>query len=305
MASPRLDNRTDFIVFPHVLMDRDGEKLVTMVKATFESPSVQGGALELAPRKRRRGLRTKDFPWDEKKPTPTAYPADVCIRKPATDVVFVTRAHAPGDLAVPCFDAYAQVGLLRKAITVHGLRVWEVGGNGLPPGRPIAEIEVRYDYAWGGFDASDPKKPVEEARNPEGMGCVRDPGALSDRPAPHIEDPAAPIRSWRTRPPPAGLGPIGRHWQPRRAYAGTYDATWKEKHAPLLPADFDDRYQPVRVAGPSRRSSAARGRGGQAPEPGARRRPDALRLAARGRGDRVSSRRMPSRRPFARTSTRW
>jgi hypothetical protein len=242
MASPRLDNRTDFIVFPHVLMDRDGEKLVTMVKATFESASLQGGELELAPRKRRRGLRLKDFPWDDKKPTPIAYPADVCIRKAATDVVFVTRAHAPGGVAVPRFDAYAQVGELRKAITVHGLRVWEVGGNGLPPGRPIAEIEVRYDYAWGGFDASDPKKPVEEARNPEGMGCVRDPGALSDRPAPHIEDPAAPIRSWRTRPPPAGLGPIGRHWQPRRAYAGTYDAAWKEKHAPLLPADFDDRH---------------------------------------------------------------
>jgi len=242
MARPHLDNRTDFIVFPHVLMDRDGEKLVTMVKATFECPSLQGGALALAPRKRRRGLRLKDFPWDDKKPTPTAYPADVCIRKPATDVVFVTRAHAPGGAPVPSFDAYAQVGELRKAITVHGLRVWEVGGNALPPGRPIAELEVRYDYAWGGFDDSDPKKPVEEVRNPEGMGYVRDPGVLSDRPAPQIEDPAAPIRSWRTRPPPAGLGPIGRHWQPRREYAGTYGATWKERRAPLLPADFDDRY---------------------------------------------------------------
>jgi hypothetical protein len=35
MAPPRLDNRTDFIAFPHVLVDRDGEKRVTMVKATF------------------------------------------------------------------------------------------------------------------------------------------------------------------------------------------------------------------------------------------------------------------------------
>jgi hypothetical protein len=242
MASPRLDNRTDFAVFPHVLMDRDGEKLVAMVKATFECSSPQGGELSLVPRARRRGLRLKDFPWSEKEPTPIAYPADLCIRKPATDVIFVTRAHAPGGVAVPTFDAYAQVGPLRKAIAIHGLRVWEVDGNGLPPARPIAELEVRYDYAWGGFDDSDPKKPVEEARNPQGRGCVRDPASLTDKPAPNIEDPAAPIRSSKTRPPPAGLGPIGRHWQPRRAYAGTYDKKWKEKRLPLLPADFDDRF---------------------------------------------------------------
>jgi hypothetical protein len=242
MASPRLDNRTDFAVFPHILMDRDGEKLVTMVKATFECASPQGGELELPPRKRRRGLRLKDFPWDETKPTPIAFPTDLCIRKPATDVIFVTRAHAPGGVAVPTFEAYAQVGSLRKAIAIHGLRVWEADGNGLPPARPVAEIEVRYDYAWGGFDDSDPEKPVEEARNPMGMGCVRNPGVLTDKPAPQIEDPAAPIRTGKTRPPPAGLGPIGRHWQPRRAYAGTYDTRWKEKRAPLLPADFDDRF---------------------------------------------------------------
>jgi hypothetical protein len=242
MARPRLDNRTDFVVFPHILVDRDGDKLVTMVKATFECASLQGGELELAPRKRRRGLRMKDFPWSDKEPTPIAYPADVCIRKAATDVVFVARAHAPGGIPVPTFDAYAQVASLRKAIKIFGLRVWEVDGNGLPPARPIAELEVRYDYAWGGFDDSDPKKLVEEARNPQGMGCVRDSSVLSDKPAPQIEDPAAPIRTWKTRPPPAGLGPIGRHWQPRRGFAGTFDAAWKEKRSPLLPADFDDRY---------------------------------------------------------------
>jgi hypothetical protein len=242
MPSPRLDNRTDFVVFPHILMDRDGERLVTMVKATFECASPQGGALELVPRKRRRGLRLKDFPWGKPAETTTAYPADVCIRKPATDVVFVAKAYAPRGVAVPAFDAYAQVGPLRKPLKIHGLRVWEANGEGLPTARPISEIEIRYEYAWGGFDDSDPKKLVEEARNPMGMGCVRDPRALTDQPAPQIEDPGAPIKSWRTRPPPAGLGPLGRHWQPRRGYAGTYDARWKEKRAPLLPDDFDDRF---------------------------------------------------------------
>jgi hypothetical protein len=242
MASPRLDNRTDFIVFPHVLADKDGEKLVAMVKATFECASPQGGDVEIAPKKRRRGLRLKDFPWGEPEKSSIAYPADVCVRKPATDVIFVAKAHAPGGKPVATFDAYAAVGTLRKAIQIHGLRVWEEGGAGISPPRPIADIEVRYDWAWGGFDGSDEKKPVEEARNPVGMGCVRDPATLTHQRAPQIDDPAAPLRSWRTRPPPAGLGPIGRHWEPRRRFAGTYDAQWKENRAPLLPADFDDRF---------------------------------------------------------------
>jgi hypothetical protein len=242
MAKPRVDNRTDFVVFPQVLYDRDGEQLVTMVKATFESPSTAGGKLELAPRKRRRGVRTKDFPWGEPEETTIAYPADVCVRKPATDVVFVAKGHAPGGVPVPTFDVYAQVGHLRKAIQIHGLRVWQADGSGLSPPRPIAELEIRYEHAWGGFDDSDSKKIVEEARNPKGKGCVSNPASLTDKEAPHIEDPAAPIRTWRTRPPPAGLGPIGRHWEPRRRYAGTYDDAWKDTRAPLLPDDFDDRY---------------------------------------------------------------
>ncbi|MGH7297468.1 MAG: DUF2169 family type VI secretion system accessory protein [Polyangiaceae bacterium] len=242
MPKPRVDNRTDFVVFPQVLVDRDGEKLVAMVKATFESESPGGGTLELAPRKRRRGIRTRDFPWGEPEKTTIAYPADICVRKPGTDVVFVAKAHAPDGVPVPMFDAYAQVGSLRKAIQVHGLRVWQADGSGLSAARPLAELEIRYEHAWGGFDDKDPKKVVEEARNPMGKGCVGNPASLTDKEAPQIEDPGAPIKSWRTRPPPAGMGPIGRHWEPRRGHVGTYDAAWKELKAPLLPDDFDDRY---------------------------------------------------------------
>jgi hypothetical protein len=242
MPSPRLDNRTDFAVFPQVLADKGGEKLVTMVKATFECTSWQGGEVEPAPKKRRRGLRLKDFPWGEPDKSSIAYPCDICVRKPGTDVILVAKAHTPGGKPVPTFDAYAQVGTLRKAVQIHGLRVWEKGGAGISPPRPIAELEVRYDWAWGGFDGSDEAKPVEEARNPVGMGMVRDPSTLTDQRAPQIDDPAAPLKNWRTRPPPAGLGPIGRHWEPRRRYAGTYDAKWKETRAPLLPDDFDYRF---------------------------------------------------------------
>jgi len=56
-----------------------------------------------------------------------------------------------------------------------------------------------------------------------------------------IEDPLTPLQSVRTRPPPAGLGAIGRHWEPRRRHLGTYYAAWLEQRAPLLPLDHDDR----------------------------------------------------------------
>ena len=36
---------------------------------------------------------------------------------------------------------------------------------------------------------------------------------------------------------------IGRHWEPRRGYLGTYDEAWTELRAPLTPADQDPRFE--------------------------------------------------------------
>jgi hypothetical protein len=38
------------------------------------------------------------------------------------------------------------------------------------------------------------------------------------------------------------LGPIGRHWEPRFRFAGTYDQHWLDEECPFLPADFDEQY---------------------------------------------------------------
>ncbi len=242
MDQPPVDNTTEFAVHPQLLLDKDGEKLAAIVKATFEVPAPSGGVAELAPEARQRKVRLADVPWDDKKPASVAYPADLCLRKPGTDVVVVAIAYAPGGRPAPAFDTFAQVGPLRKAVRVYGLRVWEVGGAGISPPRPIAQLEMKYDYAWGGTDASDPKKLVEEARNPIGMGLARDPAALTDQPAPHFEDPAFPIVDRRTAPPPACMGPIGRSWEPRRRFTGTYDMRWLEFRSPLAPEDQDDRF---------------------------------------------------------------
>ncbi|HZO13841.1 MAG TPA: DUF2169 domain-containing protein [Polyangiaceae bacterium] len=239
---PSVDNRTDFVVHPQLLLDRDGEKLAAIVKASFElAPG--DDTLELAPLLRARGVRLADIPWGKPDESSIAYPADVCLRKPGTDVIVVACAHAPGGRPVPAFDVRVEVGSLAKSLRVHGLRVWREGGGGLTKARPATEVELRYENAWGGYDDSDPAKIVEEPRNPIGRGKVRDASSLVDQPAPQIEDAAHPITSSRYDGPPGGVGAIGRHWEPRRKYAGTYDAGWLETRCPLPPDDLDDRFQ--------------------------------------------------------------
>src|SRR4051812_45981696 len=240
MDPPRVDNETEFIAEPRLLMAKDGERLVMIVKATFERP-LGATALDLAPPEGQRGIRSADVPWGDPKKSSIKYPSDLCTAKPGTDVIVVAAAHAPGGKAVPSFDAGVRVGPLEKTIRVFGLRVWSANGSSLSAPRPTTGAEVRYDFAWGGFDGTDLMNPVEEARNPVGMGIARDPATLPQNPGPVTEDPANLIASVRTRPPPAGLGAIGRHWQPRRSLLGTYDAAWLEQRAPLLPLDHDDR----------------------------------------------------------------
>jgi hypothetical protein len=240
MTVPPIDNPTDLVAHPQILVDKDGERLITMVKGTFVREA--DGTLELAPKKRQRKLRFADVPWGKPEKSSVLYPADVCLRKPGTDVIVVAKAYAPGGKAVPSFDVAVKVGPLQKLVKVFGLRVWQAGGNGLSQPRPVAEIEMRYDYAWGGLDDADPAAIEEEPRNPVGMGVTRDPSSLTHQPAPSLEDPAQPILTAKTRPPPAGICAIGRSWEPRRRYAGTHDKRWLEERAPLPPLDQDDRF---------------------------------------------------------------
>jgi len=88
---------------------------------------------------------------------------------------------------------------------------------------PFESLPLRYEYAFGGTTASG-----QEAHNPVGRGFLRQREEGTGK---------AP-----TLPPPCGFGPVARHWQPRRDWAGTYDAAWVERRAPLWPRDFDERF---------------------------------------------------------------
>lgn len=246
MTLPRVENETDFVAQHHLLVDKDGEKLCMIVKATLEHeagpPRGPDGTFSVAPKVRRRAIRAADVPWGKPEVASIRYPSDLCVRKPGTDVIVVARAFAPLGEAVPRFDCGVRVGGVSKVVRVTGPRVWAAGGDSITEPRPIGELDVRYDYAFGGFDDSDPENPpIEDARNPVGRGIARNAASLDAAAAPQLEDPLDPVRSASSRPKPAALGAVGRHFEPRRSRWGTYDAKWLENRAPLPPPDFDDR----------------------------------------------------------------
>src|SRR6478736_438969 len=169
MDLPPLDNQTEFTVHPQLALGKEGEMLLCMVKATFElSPGASEP--ELAPEERARPLRFADVPWGEPEKSSLLFPSDLCVKKPGTDVVVAAVARAPGGQPTPSFDAFVRVGHLSKALRLFGMRLWQADGSGLSSPRPVTEVEVRYDNAWGGSDDSDPANFVEESRNPVGLG---------------------------------------------------------------------------------------------------------------------------------------
>jgi hypothetical protein len=192
-------------------------------------------------------VNVADVPWDEDAPEKSSVKlaADLCLVKPATDVLVTGSAIAPAGARVKQLDVVLRVGGLQKMVRVYGPRIWRQGvvGLTLSPPEPFEWVELRWENAWGGRDDSDPKKPLEEPRNPAGRGLARDPSKLLHQLAPSIEDPAHPLDG--RSPAPGGVGPIGRHFMPRRRYAGTYDEAWKKSRMPLPPHDYDPRFEQV------------------------------------------------------------
>lgn len=145
---------------------------------------------------------------------------------------------------------------------------------------PATQVRLGWDKAFGGCclipNTDDKQQPplLNEVcfSNPLGVGWMDERWStiakkaglpMPERiPAPQIESPDhALVAPFIIRNPdgdldakvmaavaegyghkPAGFGVVGRSWAPRLALAGTYDAAWKRKDPPGLPADFDFAY---------------------------------------------------------------
>jgi len=248
MVPPEFNTRTQATVqlLPHLGMD-GAPCLVVVVKQRFAV--ARSGAVSRQPGAE---IRLVDEPWDpDAEQSSAKLPSDLCLRKPGTDVVVSGSAIPPRRKPMKEMDVTVRVGPVSKRLKVFGTRVWCQGvvGMTLSDPQPFQELPLRWEYAYGGMDTSDPKKVAHEPRNPFGRGVAADPSTLEHQPGPQIEDPDDLISSARSRPAPAGVGTIGSQFQPRLGYAGTYDDRWQKERMPLPPLDFDERHNQVATPG--------------------------------------------------------
>ncbi len=130
--------------------------------------------------------------------------------------------------------------------------IWYKGFTGLAKTgpRPFERMPIIWERAFGGTEADTATGALAvEARNPIGRGFATAASLLVDKPLPNVEDILHPIRGWKDRPPPAGLGAIAPDWSPRRERGGTYDEVWKRTRVPLWPQDYDPRFHQSAPAG--------------------------------------------------------
>ncbi len=238
----QIENKTGFVPGLFVFPDPDGvDTAYFALKATFE---VRLGAVRLAGQQA--PLVLADEHWGEPGASSIKRASEAHPCKPGTDVVVLGSAYAPRGRRAPSFDMSVGVGRVAKTLRIFGDRVWEKGLVRLSPSapEPVEKVPLVYERAYGGAHAPEGASALFEPRNPVGVGFAgkRARRELEGQPLPNIEDPADLLETPGDHPCPAGVGFVAPSWQPRLAYAGTYDEAWQKKRAPYLPQDFDPRY---------------------------------------------------------------
>jgi hypothetical protein len=178
----------------------------------------------------------------------TLYENDFAPRKPRCDVLLNGSAYAPGGKPAERVQVGLQVGALTKSFNVVGNRVYKAGALYMTTTNPepFTVMPISYDNAFGGVDRSneDPARHRWYLLNHAGVGFHVDTSAkaLNDKPLPNTEEVGHPVSKPNGNYKPMAFGPVGRSWQPRIRWAGTYDKKWLDAKCPLLPDDFDERY---------------------------------------------------------------
>lgn len=238
---PQVDNLTPFHAVDLLSMDRHGHKLlVVCVAGRFTLPR-GGKPLDGEPPRAEVQLPPvlEDEYFDDPETSSLKYEGQTAYMRPGTDIVMQGQARSTRGRSTTALKVELRVGRCHKTVLVIGDRVWQRRLGSVTPSEPapFTSMPLRYERAFGGRTAK-----TWEARNPVGCGLYEDAAAADGRPLPNLEDPKQRIQSLRDRPPPAGFGPIARHWKPRVDHAGTYDDEWVETRAPLWPRDFDERF---------------------------------------------------------------
>lgn len=231
----KVENRTPFAAAWLVVLDKNAaEHLVAIVKATYSIS--EDSRLTIAPKPD--PIRPAEEFHGEPGLSSIRYEAEFGPAKIATDAVLIGSAVAPTpDTRV--MEVSFRVGPVHQRAKVFGERSWQalLWWYRASSPKPFDRIPLTHENAFGGKDTSpkDNKHHGQESRNPVGRGFFAKNSQLkrSGMFLPNIESQNGVL---------PGFGFIGRDWQPRLSYAGTYDDTWKNERMPLLPEDFDERY---------------------------------------------------------------
>lgn len=221
------------------------ELLVVVVKGTFTIPRA-GVEAELAPEQADL-VMADEFSGEPGLGAPT-YESDFAPNKPRCDILLNGSAYAPGGHPAEQVDVGLRVGEMMKTFSVVGNRTWHRSILGVTASHPepFVKMPISYDNAFGGVDKSfeDESKHAACIENPAGRGFHVNLAseAIEGKPLPNTEELGKPVKNPKGSYHPKAFGPIGRGWQPRPKFAGTYDRDWIDNVFPFLPKDFDDRY---------------------------------------------------------------
>ena len=239
-----VENHTPFLGAQIVVLDKEGaEQLILALKATYDL--ADGRGLEIA--KDQQPLRLVDQFQGEPGISSIRYAAELGPPNLTTDIALVGSAVATRP-DVTSIDVGLRVASITKWARVFGDRQWKKGllGFTLSSPLPIERVPLTYENAFGGQDksAKSQKHHAREPRNPVGRGFKAKKSSLdfAGKPAPNIEDPQKLLHHPGDAVEPQGFGFIGRDWEPRVQYCGTYDEKWLAERIPLLPLDFNDRF---------------------------------------------------------------
>ncbi len=240
----QVQNDTPFVPGIFMFPDARGvDTLYLVLKATFEL-----GRDTATVAQKQQPLVMADEYWGQPGQSSLKYASEAHLLKPGTDVVLVGEAFAPKGRPVPSSLVSVKVGALRKVVQVFGERQWKGGVTSPSPSspEPFLRMPLVYERAYGGVHAPQAErgKVLFEPRNPVGRGFrgKRSASEMVGQPLPNLEDPLKPIQSISDTPVPAGFGFVAPSWQPRQAFAGTYDEAWQRQRAPYLPLDFKADY---------------------------------------------------------------
>lgn len=236
----RVRNLTPFAQLIYANEDAQGRQFdILIVKQSYHL--TDDFMLERSPEQE--PLNFSDTCFGEVNVTSLRYPSDLVPYKPATDVIVIADAFAPGGKPVPEWEVSVQAGPVAQRLRVSGPREWQRrwGKWRLTDPQSIARVPLRYEFAYGGECPGPDDSILTDERNPIGRGMAHPDTHSKDQPilVPQVLASGARLSDPFRKPDPAGFGPIPPAWLPRRPLGGTYDDDWLANTWPHWAADYD------------------------------------------------------------------